>query len=44
MRYLGVNVDDDAIFGELLLNENDLLDALHDEVAAGVQRTLLQPR
>ena len=37
---LGVAVDDDAILGELLLDEDDLLLALDHEVAPRVDRAL----
>ncbi len=35
----GIGLDDDTILAELLLNENNLLGALHDEVPAGIERT-----
>mmetsp|Transcript_98 Transcript_98/g.180 ORF Transcript_98/g.180 Transcript_98/m.180 type:complete len:259 (-) Transcript_98:470-1246(-) len=39
---LAIDVNDDAILGELLLDENDLLRALDDEVPPRVQRALSQ--
>ncbi|GIX62066.1 U5 small nuclear ribonucleoprotein-specific helicase [Babesia caballi] len=41
---LDVGLDDDAALGELLLHQNHLLDALDDEVAAGVVGALAEAR
>jgi len=38
---LAVHFDDDAVLGQLLLHEDDLLDALHNKVTAGVDRALI---
>eukprot|EP00955_Chlamydomonas_euryale_P055687 356186-Chlamydomonas_euryale.AAC.2 len=40
---VGVEVDDDAVLRQLLLDQDDLLGATDDKVAARVERALAQP-